>query len=152
MDFSGNSAIIYSVLESLSKEYNRLEYLNLSGCKLNTTILIERLCTVIEKTYSLTTLLISKNKLGELNLSALDMLSNALSKNSTLINLDISNNRLKNTIVLLVNGIANCSTLCTLNISHNLIDENEIIVKKLPLIFRNRNLRYVNMSQNWIYG
>lgn len=129
-----------------------MEYLNLSGCKLNTNILIERLCTIIEKTYSLATLLIANNKLGELNVSALEMLSLALSKNSTLINLDISNNRLKNAIVLLINGIANCSTLCTLNISHNLIDENEIIIKKLPLIFRNRNLRYVDMSKNWIYG
>ncbi|CAD8094927.1 unnamed protein product [Paramecium primaurelia] len=152
LDFSYNPHIMYPVLESLSKQYNRLEYLNLNQCQLNEPILIERLSQLIEKTYTLTTLLIAHNNLGDLNVSSFEFLNSALSKNSTLINLDISNNKLKNAILFLVNGLSNCCSLKVLNISNNLIDENEVIIRKLPLLFKNRNLQCVDMSKNWIHG
>lgn len=119
---------------------------------MNEPILIERLSQLIEKTYTLATLLIAHNNLGDLNASSFEILNSALSKNSTLINLDISNNKLKNTILFLVNGISNCCSLKILNISNNLIDENEVIIRKLPLLFKNRNLQCVDMSKNWIHG
>ncbi|CAD8123959.1 unnamed protein product [Paramecium sonneborni] len=152
LDFSYNHKIMLPILESLSKQYNRIEYLNLNACGLNQTILIERLSILIEKTYNLTTLQIAQNNLGTLNQQALEQISNALSKNSTLLNLNLSSNKLKNQIQHLIHGIQNCCSLRNLNISNNLIDENEITVIKLPLLFKNRNLQIVDLSNNWIHG
>lgn len=73
-----------------------MEYLNLNSCKLNEKILIERLSNFIEKTYSLTTLLIGNNNLGSLSTQTLELLNSALSKNTTLLSLDLSRNKLKN--------------------------------------------------------
>ncbi|CAK69067.1 unnamed protein product (macronuclear) [Paramecium tetraurelia] len=152
LDFSSNPSIMQPILESLCKQYNRLEYLNLNACGLNQSILIEKLSILIEKTYTLTTLQIAQNHLGSLNQQSLDQLSSSLGKNSTLRNLNLSSNKLKDSIQFLINGLQNCCSLRNLNISNNLIDENEMIAKKLPLIFKNRSLQIVDLSSNWIHG
>ncbi|CAD8212492.1 unnamed protein product [Paramecium pentaurelia] len=152
LDFSYNPQIMLPILESLSKQYNRIEYLNLNACGLNNSILIEKLSILIEKTYTLTTLQIAQNHLGSLNQQSLDQLSSSFGKNSTLLNINLSNNKLKDSIQFLINGLQNCCSLRNLNISNNLIDENEMTVKKLPLLFKNRNLQIVDLSNNWIHG
>lgn len=79
-------------------------------------------------------------------------MNTALSKNTTLLSLDLSRNKLKNSILIFVNGLSNCCSLRELDLSNNLIDENDTIIRRLPLIFKNRNLQYVNLSKNWIHG
>ncbi|CAD8198342.1 unnamed protein product [Paramecium pentaurelia] len=217
IDFSCNPQIIMPILKSLSKQYNRLEYLNLNNCQLikkperesqikksdtqtldrrksgeipvkksdtftidlkksteakflvfdehviidqieqknsqqQNSQVLECIYNLLSKTYTLQTLCLANNNLHYLNENELKHLESCFANNFTLVSLDLSNNKLKSKIVFLVNGLKNCGSLRYLNISNNQIEEDYEVIIKLPEIFKNPSLQYIDLSQNSIHS
>lgn len=148
IDFSGNGMIITPIIDSLAKQFNRIEYLNLNNNNLTKHHLVQ-LSQFIQKSYTLQTLCLAYNFLGHFDEVDLAYLENGLSKCFSLTNLDLSNNRLKNKILCFI-SLSNCPNLVYLNLANNLIDENEDIISKFPFLMRNPNLAYVDLSKNSI--
>ncbi|CAD8123044.1 unnamed protein product [Paramecium sonneborni] len=151
LDLSENSCMISSLLNSLSLQYNRVEYLNLNACQIsNKKDLIESLSSFLKRTLSLQTLLLARNNLGNLDEDSFKSLNNGLSYNQSLTHLDLSSNKLKLKILDLIEGLTKCRYLKFLNISNNLIYETKSLIQNFPLIFQNPNLQSIDISKNQI--
>ncbi|CAD8108981.1 unnamed protein product [Paramecium primaurelia] len=113
---------------------------------------LECIYSLLSKTYTLQTLCLANNNLHFLNENELKQFESCFANNFTLISLDLSNNKLKSKIVFLVNGLKNCGSLHYLNISNNQIEEDYEVIIKLPEIFKNPSLQYIDLSQNSIHS
>ncbi|CAD8124625.1 unnamed protein product [Paramecium sonneborni] len=150
LDLSENSCMISSLLNSLSLQYNRIEYLNLNACQINKRDLIESLSSFLKRTVTLQTLLLARNNLGNLDKDSFICLNDGLSYNQSLTYLDLSNNKLKLKILDLIEGLLKCRCLKFLNISNNLIYETKSLIVNFPCLFQNLNLQTIDLSKNQI--
>ncbi|CAD8101612.1 unnamed protein product [Paramecium primaurelia] len=152
LDFSENSCMISSILNSLSKQFNRIEYLNLNGCEINQTHLVDALSSFLSNTQTLQTLLLARNNLGKMDEKNLKTLNDGFFKNNSITYLDLSSNKLKIKILNLIPGLSNCRYLKYLNISNNLIYETKNLINDFPKLLSNINLQYLDISRNQIGG
>ncbi|CAD8119315.1 unnamed protein product [Paramecium sonneborni] len=152
LDFSRNNCMIQSILNSLSKQFNRIEYLNLNNCQINQTDLINSLSTFLSHTSTLQTLLLARNDLGDMKVKNFTTLNEAFSKNQSIMYLDLSSNKLKTKIIYLIPGLSKCRSLKQLNISNNLIYETKKIISDFPKLLFSPYLQYIDISKNQIKG
>ncbi|CAD8092654.1 unnamed protein product [Paramecium primaurelia] len=152
LDFSQNTFMIQSILNSLSKQFNKIEYLNLNDCEINQTNLIDSLSSFLSNTQTLQTLLLARNNLGKMDEKNFKTLNDGFFKNNSIMYLDLSSNKLKIKLLSLIPGLSNCRYLKYLNISNNLIYETKNLIKDFAKLLDNINLQYLDISRNQIGG